>query len=155
MSTQPTQLKGRGKRKLLAGDSDDDDIPVRTPRTRTQASATPEPTGATRRTRRTTPSESGDDLPRPTRGKKKAAALTPIPDLEEDEAYDPWVGPRAGGTRGASSVGDSTQADEALPSRGSTSGTGTGRANRKRMLIGSDDDDPSVSPLRPSLVAGD
>lgn len=187
-TSQSTQPMAKGKRKLLAADSDDDDIPVRPVRRtgRTQMSATPEPTPAatatrTRRGRTTTPSEAEDvPAPKPTRGRKKAVAA--IPSIFEDDEEEPEVqvftpvetttvtsgtrrGTRAGTSRSASILGESTQAEDHLPQRGSStvtratgaaSGTGTvaasgtGRANRKRMILISDDDDDQVSRFRVS-----
>ena len=160
----------KGKRKLLAADSDDDEIPVRPLRRtgRTQTSATPEPTPAAtatriRRGRTTTPSESEEVPPvKPTRGRKKTVAA--IPSIFEDEEEEPEVqmvtpsgatsgtrrGTRAGTSRTATVLGESTQAEDFMPLRSSStvapptlaaSGTGTGRANRKRMILASDDDD--------------
>jgi hypothetical protein len=141
-------------------------------------SATPEPTPAvtatatrTRRGRTTTPSEAEDvPAPKPTRGRKKA--VTAIPSIFEDDEEEPEVhlltpaetttttsgtrrGIRAGTSRSASILGESTQAEDYMPLRASStvapatsavSGTGTavsgtGRANRKRMILASDDDD--------------
>ena len=167
----------KGRRKLLAADSDDDDIPVRPIlRTgRTQTSATPEPTPAvstarttrTRNSRTLTPSDAGDEpAPKATRGRKKTIA-TIMEDDELDEPEIEVVEPSAGsrgtrrGTRGTASragstMGDSTQAEEYMPLRGSSTtvapgtaatGTASGKANRKRMIMDSDDDD-AVSDLQ-------
>jgi hypothetical protein len=161
----PTQATGKGKRKLIVADSDDEDIPIRPLRRtgRTQASPTPDPTPSVpasrlRRGRSATPSEQVNEPPtKATRGRKKVAPLVDLIEEDEDQEepeYNPMNGPtatrrgtRAHATRAGSIMGDSTQADNLLPSRASSTaatgtGTGTGRATRKRLLVDSDDEDP-------------
>jgi hypothetical protein len=105
--------------------------------------------------------DAGDEpMPKATRGRKKTIATI----LEDDELDEPnveVVEPSGGtrgtrrGTRGTTSragsvMGDSTQAEEYMPLRGSSTtvapgtaatGTASGKANRKRMIMNSDDDD--------------
>ena len=99
-------------------------------------------------------------MPKPTRGRKKTIATI----LEDDELDEPdiQVAEPSGGTRGTrrgtrgttsragSVMGDSTQAEDYMPLRGSsttvapgtaTTVTASGKANRKRMIMNSDDDD--------------